>query len=50
LNERFVIEAQELEKKYKENVMIMDPEGKAGFCRVETVDVEAMGNMLDDYH
>ena len=46
LSKRFAIEAEELKKKYENNARKTDPEGKAGFCRVETVDVEALKKIM----
>lgn len=46
LSERFAIEAEELKKKYEENVRKTDPEGKLGFCRSETVDVDALRKLM----
>lgn len=48
LSKRFAIEAEELKRKYEDNAKKTDPEGKVGFCRAETVDVEAMRNLMDE--
>lgn len=48
LSKRFAIEADELKKKYEDNARKTDPEGKVGFCRAETVDVEAMRKLMDE--
>ena len=46
LSKRFAIEAGELKKKYDVNVMKTDLEGKAGFCRAESLDVEALRKVM----
>jgi hypothetical protein len=46
LSRRFAIEAEELKKKYEDNARKTDPEGKVGFCRAETVDVEALRKVM----
>lgn len=46
LSKRFAIEAEELKKKYDDNVKKTDPEGKIGFCRAETVDVDALRKFM----
>lgn len=46
LSKRFALEAEELQKKYDENVMKTDLEGKAGFCRAESLDVEALRKVM----
>jgi hypothetical protein len=48
LAERFATEADELKKKYEENIAKTDPEGKIGFCRAETVDVEALRKFMSE--
>ena len=48
LSERFAIEAKELEKRYEENVRNTDPEGKMGFCRADTVDVDKMRKLMSE--
>ena len=42
LSERFAIEAEELKKKYEENIRNNDSEGNFGYCRAETVNFEAL--------
>ena len=48
LSERFAIEAEELKKKYEANVRETDPEGRLGFCRTETVDVDALRKLMTE--
>lgn len=48
LSERFRHEADALEQRYKDAVQVDDPEGKMGYCRKETVDVEALTRWMDD--
>jgi hypothetical protein len=46
LSKRFAIEAEELKRKYEDNVTETDPEGKVGFCRTETVNVDALRKFM----
>lgn len=48
LSERFAIAAEELKLKYEENLSNTDPEGKPGFCRAETVDVDALRKLMSE--
>lgn len=48
LSERFRHEADALEQRYKDAVRTDDQEGRLGYCRTETVDVEALTRWMDD--
>lgn len=48
LSERFKHEADTLEQRYKDAVLSDDPEGRLGYCRKETVDVEALTRWMED--
>lgn len=47
LSERFKHEADELDARYARAVADSDKEGKPGFCRKETVDVEALTQWME---
>ena len=48
LAQRAQIAADALRKRYDENFMASDPEGKKGLCRVETVDVAEVEKWVHD--
>lgn len=48
LSERFTHEADVLEGKYNDAVKLDDPDGRSGYCRTETVDIEELTRWMDD--
>jgi hypothetical protein len=48
LSERFKYEADALQKRYEDAVRENDPEGKPGYCRAETVNVEELTGWMED--
>jgi hypothetical protein len=48
LAQRAQIAADALRKRYRENVLMSDDEGKAGLCRVDTVNIEEVEKWVND--